>query len=68
MQVTSYEWSLKQKAALVNGPTTDQQPAFDWAAFPMVPHRGLAQVFNYTFETVGSKRLPDSTLLRAVAI
>lgn len=67
--MTSYELSLKQKAALVNGPTTDQQSAFDWAAFPMVPHRGLAQVFNYTFETVGiTARLADSKLLRAVAV
>jgi hypothetical protein len=41
--------SLTGTSLAVCGPTTDDQPVFNFAAFPSVPHYGVPEVFNFSW-------------------
>lgn len=54
-KVTNQELFWQLRAWVVNGPTTQGQPAFEWSssAVGSAPHNGQPDVFNFTPELMG---------------
>ena len=52
VQVTSLEWVDQLKAAIINGPTTENQPPFSWNNFSDTSHHGMPNDFKFAWEEI----------------
>ncbi|KAI8474290.1 MAG: phospholipase B-like protein [Monoraphidium minutum] len=58
-KVTSYAQALRLEAEVVNGPTAQGQPPFEWSGrWANVEHRGMPDRFDFNFEVQSPADLP----------
>ncbi|GFR40953.1 hypothetical protein Agub_g1617, partial [Astrephomene gubernaculifera] len=59
-KVTSASMIARMESEVVGGPTAQGQPPFSWSdpRWTSLPHRGMPNTFNFTFERMSPRDLP----------